>query len=443
MMKNLIYIIVLFLFSCNDFLDEKADISWKEPETLDDLQALLNDESNINGYLPSIGDIASDYYYLSEQNFNSRSENARLLYSWNEDALTNNTWTFSMSQIFYFNLVLDNIDKVSLGSMSENDRRRIKGNAAFLRAMTYFQLAIVFSPQFKKGMNESEATIPIKKTPDIGEDIVFSTVGDLYSFIESDLQTAVELLPQRQEIRTRPSRLAAMTLFCRFYLSLGDWEKASFYAGEALKDDVVLLDFNDLSPNSQIPFERFNAETIFYSTVSGNESIFSPSVANVPEELVDLYEEDDLRKFLFFTDSGDKLTFKGSYTGTNNATLFGGLTSGELFLNCSESLVRSGKINEGLDVLNGLLEKRYIENSFTGYFGLNEIDALALIKTERLKELCFKGGIRWMDLKRYAAESDGPFIITRQVGEKTFQIDLHKNDSPFKLPVEIGKEITQ
>src|SRR5690606_22423565 len=123
------------------------------------------------------------------------------------------------------------------------------------------------------------------------------------------------------------------------------------------------------------------------------------------EELVDLYEEDDLRKFLFFTDSGDKLTFKGSYTGTNNATLFGGLTSGELFLNCSESLVRSGKINEGLDVLNGLLEKRYIENSFTGYFGLNEIDALALIKTERLKELCFKGGIRWMDLKRYAAES--------------------------------------
>jgi len=61
MMKNLIYIIVLFLFSCNDFLDEKADISWKEPETLDDLQALLNDESNINGYLPSICDIASDY----------------------------------------------------------------------------------------------------------------------------------------------------------------------------------------------------------------------------------------------------------------------------------------------------------------------------------------------------------------------------------------------
>ncbi len=438
-MKKLIYIFVLCLFSCNDFLDEKADISWKEPKTLDDLQALLNDENNINGFLPSLGDIASDYYYLSEQNFNSRSENARLLYSWNQAALTDNTWTFSMSQIFYFNLVLDNIDKVSLGSMSENDRKRIKGSAAFMRAMTYFQLAAIFSPQFKKGVNDNEMTIPIKKTPDIGEPIVFSTLGELYDFIETDLRTAVELLPERQALSTRPTGLAAKTLFSRFYLSLGDWEQASFYAGEAMKENVVLMDFNDLSIDSQVPFERFNGETIFYSTISGNESIFTPSVANVPQDLFGLYEEGDLRKTAFFTGSGDRITFKGSYTGVNNSTLFGGLTSGELYLNYAEALIRLDKISEGLDVLGTLLKKRYVRDSFFNYSGLSKPEALDLIKKERLKELCFKGGIRWVDLKRYAAENSEPFVITRKVGEKSYQIDLAKNDTPFKLPIVVGK----
>jgi len=439
MMRKLICLTVLFLFSCNDFLDEKPDISWKEPQTLDDLQALLNDENNINGFLPSLGDIASDYYYLSEQNFNSRSENTRLLYSWNQDALTDNTWTFSMSQVFYSNLVLDNIDKVSLGSMSENDRKRIKGSAAFLRAMTYFQLAIIFSPQFKKGINENQTTIPIKKTPDIGEPIIFSTLGNLYDFIENDLRTAVELLPERQEISTRPTRLAAKALFSRFYLSLGNWERTSFYAGEAMKENVALLDFKDLPTGSQLPFERFNRETIFYSTISGNESIFAPSIANVPQYLFDLFEEGDLRKTAFFTGSGDKITFKGSYTGVNNSTLFGGLTSGELYLNYAEALIRLDKISKGLDVLSTFLKKRYVQDSFFNYSGLSKPEALDLIKKERLKELCFKGGIRWMDLKRYAAENSEPFVITRKVGEKSYQIDLSKNDTPFNLPTRVGK----
>ncbi|QIH31453.1 RagB/SusD family nutrient uptake outer membrane protein [Sphingobacterium sp. DR205] len=438
-MKKLIYLIVLCLFSCNDFLDEKADISWKEPKTLDDLQALLNDENNINGFLPSLGDIASDYYYLSEQNFNSRSENARLLYSWNQAALTDNTWTFSMSQIFYFNLVLDNIYKVSLGSMSENDRKRIKGSAAFLRAMTYFQLATIYSPQFKKGINDNEMTIPIKKTPDIGEAIVFSRLGELYDFIETDLRTAVELLPEKQEISTRPTRLAAKTLFSRFYLSLGNWERASFYAGEAMKGNVVLLNFKDLPINSQQPFERFNGETLFYSTISGNESIFAPSIANVPQDLFDLYGDGDLRKTAFFTVSGAKITFKGSYTGMNNSTLFGGVTSGELYLNYAESLIRSDRINEGLDVLNTLLKNRYAENSFLLYSGLSRAAAIDLLKRERLKELCFKGGIRWMDLKRYAALNSEPLVITRRIGDKNYQLDLSKNETPFKIPIGVGK----
>lgn len=441
-MKNLIYILSFVLLSCNNFLDEKPDISLKEPQTLDDLQALLNHENNLNAYLPSIGDIASDYYYLSEQNFNSRIENVRLLHTWDKSALTDNTWTFSMSQIFYFNLVLDKVDAVALGSMTENDRKRLKGSASFLRAMTYFQLAIIFAPQYQTGKNGEVIAIPIKRTPDIGEEIKYATLEELYNFIEQDLKTALNMLPEWAEYKTRPTRLAALTLLSRFYLSLGEWEKSLSYSEGALKS-AVLIDFNTLSTDLQIPFERFNDETIFYSTVSGNESVFAPSVANVPDELIDMYEDSDLRKTLFFTGFGDKVTFKGSYTGANNSTLFGGLTSGELFLNHAETLIRSGRIDEGLGFLDRLSIMRYEKGTYGSLSGLNAQEALELVKNERRKELCFKGGIRWMDLKRYASESEQPLILKRQIGDKAYQLDLQKDPVPFNLPKTVGVEVVQ
>lgn len=429
-----IVIFALAAVSCSGFLDEKPDISLQEPNSLDDLQALLDHENTLNGYLPSIGEIASDYYYLGDESFASRMENVRLYYVWDPDALTDNTWTFSYNQIFYHNLVLDRVDDVSVGNLTENDRKRIKGTASFMRAMVYFNLATIFAPQYMSGINGEEPSIPLKKSADINEQVKRVSLEELFLFIENDLANALRLLPEETAFKTKANQLSAKALISRFYLSLGKWEQALLYAKLALEHDPVLLDFNEINAGAAIPFLRQNEETVFYMTVSGNESVFSPSFANVDSALYRMYEESDLRKYVFFRENNERMVFKGSYTGANNSTLFGGITTAEIYLNLGECYIRTGQVEKGLSYINALLEKRYEKGKFIPYQGMEQMEALKLVKEERRKELCFKGGIRWMDLKRYTTEKNVEVLLKREVNGKNYTLNLKERPVPFKLP---------
>lgn len=434
-LKIIIFLYTVTSVACSSFLDEKPDISLQEPSTLDDLEALLNHENTLNGYLPSIGEIASDYYYLDDQAYASRLENARLYYVWDPDALTDNTWTFSMNQIFYHNLVLDRVDHVEVGNLAETDRNRIKGTATFMRAMVYFNLALIYAEQYIPGTNGSMVSIPLKMSPDINEVVRMASLEELFSFIETELLLAADLLPIETTLKTKPNQLAAKTLLSRYYLSLGRWEESIAHAKSALEfHQPALLDFNQIDVGRPIPFSRQNEETLFYMTVSGNESVFSPSFANVDTVLFRSYEDADLRRQAFFTTNNNRTVFKGSYTGANNSTLFGGITTAELYLNLSECYIRLGQVETGLSYLNVLLQNRYGSGQFVPYNYMEQRGALDLVRLERMKEMCFKGGIRWMDLKRYSIEPDSDIVLRRTINGQTHILDINQRPVPFQLP---------
>ncbi|MNL30286.1 SusD family protein [compost metagenome] len=124
--------------------------------------------------------------------------------------------------------------------------------------------------------------------------------------------------------------------------------------------------------------------------------------------LIGLYEQNDLRKQIFFRpNTGQNLgtfSFRGSFNGNEQPFgVFTGTTTAEILLIRAECYARGGNKSEAISDLNTLLEKRYNK---LGWLPLNPSlinNPLEVILTERRKELVFRG-IRWQDLRRLNAE---------------------------------------
>jgi len=421
-MKNLIVVIsvsLLYTFvACSDYLDVKPDDSLAVPDNVQDLQALLDYESVFNMQYPAAGDIGADYYFLSKADWDSRDIDARMTYIWDANAQNHLDWDYSFQRIFHCNVVLDEIEEAKLGSMTESDRDIIKGRAYFYRGWSYFHLAQLYVPYYAKGMADSEYGLPLQLVSDINEPVVRSTVHETYSRIIDDLKHAAELLPDRVGVPTRPSRAAALGALAKLYLIMGDFELSLYYTENSLDINDVLLDYNDVYRDSDIPFEVFNKDVVFHAVMSARSGVHEQGHAFVDTVLVKKYNEDDLRRTAFLKpDDTGLFRFKGSYDG-GNYTLFSGIAIDELYLIKSECLARLGREEEALEVLNRLLSKRWQKDRFVPMQLSPNDDLLTIILEEREKQLLFRGGIRWSDLRRLNEDPRYAKTLVRRMDER-------------------------
>lgn len=421
-MKNLIVVIsvsLLYTFvACSDYLDVKPDDSLAVPDNVQDLQALLDYESVFNMQYPAAGDIGADYYFLSKADWDSRDIDARMTYIWDANAQNHLDWDYSFQRIFHCNVVLDEIEEAKLGSMTESDRDIIKGRAYFYRGWSYFHLAQLYVPYYAKGMADSEYGLPLQLVSDINEPVVRSTVHETYSRIIDDLKHAAELLPDRVGVPTRPSRAAALGALAKLYLIMGDFELSLYYTENSLDINDVLLDYNDVDRDSDIPFEVFNKDVVFHAVMSARSGVHEQGHAFVDTVLVKKYNEDDLRRTAFLKpDDTGLFRFKGSYDG-GNYTLFSGIAIDELYLIRSECLARLGREEEALEVLNRLLSKRWQKDRFVPMQLSPNDDLLTIILEEREKQLLFRGGIRWSDLRRLNEDPRYAKTLVRRMDER-------------------------
>ncbi len=75
-------IISLLLFSCKKYLDKKPDQGLVIPTTLFDLQALLDNHSNMITKGVSWDEASADNYYVSDVVFQSSITESQELYTW-------------------------------------------------------------------------------------------------------------------------------------------------------------------------------------------------------------------------------------------------------------------------------------------------------------------------------------------------------------------------
>jgi starch-binding outer membrane protein, SusD/RagB family len=442
-MKN---IIVLFSFivcvtissSCKKYLDAKPDQSLQIPSTVDVLQAVFNQSlwiNSANGV--SFGESSADNYYLEESSYNTLDQQNRDTYTWTNQHYSNfpNDWSYLYNIVNVANVVLDNINNVKITPQNRADWNDAKGTALFFRPYAFLQGAFIFCNVYDDTTAEQDYGMALRLTSDFNVPSTRSTLKETYARIIEDSKDAIALLPDLPVNVLRPSKSSACALLARTYLSMRMYDSCLKYAGMSLQIKNSLLDYNTISIYNYYSFERFNNEVLF-DNVIGQPNYYSsnPYFARIDSTLYNDYDDNDLRKALFFNPETTGFSFRGSY---GQYSIFIGIAVDEVYLMRAECNARLGNKDAALNDLNTLMETRWVTGTFVPFTAASSEEALTLILKERRKELIFRN-LRWMDIKRLNKEGAN-IILKRVINGQIYTLAPNDNRYALPLPADIIK----
>lgn len=435
-MKNKTYLIVILILfsSCEDFLDVKPDKSLLLPETLTDLQGLMDADALVMNITPALQLAAADELFPSPQGWNMIPANERNAFTWAEDMYDGNTvgdWNKPFEQIFYANVVLERLERIQAKPNEEIWKEEIRGAALFFRAHAYFQLSQMFMPVYSQETANLPLGMPLREISNVSTIIQRSTVEETYQFMFKDLNEALNLLPESAQFKTRPSKHAVYALLARIYLIREEYQKAEEYAELCLEINNQLMDYNNINPVPARPFQRFNQEVIFNTiSVTYFFSIF-PTIPVNPN-LLELYEEGDLRASLFFANPTIfGRAYRGSYMG--NFAYFTGIATDEIILIAAEAKARINKTTEAIGLLNYLLENRLEQSTFQPLGNLTTEETLQRVLLERRKQLVLRG-LRWSDIRRLANNPNTAITLQKEIAGETYTLPINSSKYTFQIP---------
>lgn len=324
------------------------------------------------------------------------------------------------------NLVLAGVDDVEGDATLKN---RLKGEAYFLRALYYFDLARIYGYEPGQEVNGWDRTVVLRTEPING----FSDADlrarvsnrELYDQMESDLNTAIGLLPTASQGSAdvyRASKGSAEALLARVYLYDSKFTEAASMASQAMATFGLGNDGTGLAepenyvagfstyPNPESLFE-IEIRSVDWSTVDGVNNSMCTLTANVfnsaqfiataSDELLASYEDGDIRRETWTetTRSGaDGTVYRSNkWLGTKGDFLenLPIIRASELYLIRAEARFRTGDAPGSISDVNALRSKRGIDP----VAGLSGDDLFNQIMNERRIEFALEGH-RWFDLKR-------------------------------------------
>ncbi|MFS4493861.1 RagB/SusD family nutrient uptake outer membrane protein [Maribacter sp. 2308TA10-17] len=415
---------LLLIFSCEDQLNVV-------PEDSVESATVFNTRGSINGAVVGIysknqsGDLNGNIQLMSD----FMSDNVKFVGSFPSlqeidqfetlatNATIDNIWLDSYEVIGAANNIIVNLPNVDLPDLSDDEKAQFIGEAKFLRALTYFQLVNIFAQPYQFS-NGSNLGVPLVTEPFLAESVLSdfqlerSTVNEVHALVEQDLLDAITNLPESNGLRAEAG--AARALLARLYLYREQWADAASFADQVINSSEYSLapvyDFYDDSPESaENIFSVVNTPTDGPQEAAGSDEVYVNFYNAAPggrgdapfsQDLLDAFasEAGDLR---FSTLSvaasdaqGNDTFFTTKYPDVvNNASDGMVLRVTEMYLIRAEANFRNGT-SVGDSPLNDINRLR----ARAGLANLASVD-LAIISTERRKELCFEGHRR-MDLLR-------------------------------------------
>lgn len=151
-----------------------------------------------------------------------------------DDVLFNTTWNAIYNAINRANHVIAKVPDVNDPALTPALKNQYIGEAKFLRALAYFDLARAWG-----GVQIIlEPTASLQNRPQIKR----STLDQTYDQVLKDLEEAEELLPENLN-RIRATKRTVWALRARLHLYRKQWEQAEFYASKLidLSGDYTLV----------------------------------------------------------------------------------------------------------------------------------------------------------------------------------------------------------
>ncbi len=310
--------------SCNDFL-ELTPIS--EDTVENGYNSAPQIEAALNGAYESfqttdyyvwdnilLGDVRSDNFYAGGDN--PEVFEYDLLTTSPTNGRVNKAWSEIYNAILKANVVLEYAPKVEDPKLSEERKNQILGEAYFLRAYHYFNLVRLYGGvplvlEMTKSADPEKTNLPR------------ASAEDVYAQIATDLQMAIDMLPERYEsamidkARATKGAAAALAAKAEAQSPNRDYNKVLKYI-ETVENSAAaykLIDFNHLFDGGHFNNEESIMEVQFIEGTDGN---WEPQM-NLPKSI----SGDDWRKFV--TPSHDLINAydaQGDDIRKNNTVLF-------------------------------------------------------------------------------------------------------------------------
>lgn len=440
--NSVLFLIILSILcvtsGCSkDWLDAKADKNMTVPESLIELQGMMDNYALMGYNLPYSGEVASDLHYMQDEAFATLPKSYETdAYRWvKEQRFTEvGDWNITYKKILVDNIVLDGLPSAPIVDATDEEQRAIiKGHALFHRSFIFFCLLQLYAPVYDAATASTDPGIPLRTTTDLNAPTIRNSVKEGYDLVIRELTEAAALLPDKAKNLTRPSKAAAHAMLSRVYLSMGDYENSLSSANTCLNMHSALLDYNDI-PLSQMYIGRYNKEVIYHINYYPGYLMF---YGLIDAQFYASYADHDLRKTRFYFENPDgTISFKGNYDN-GGATYFQGLATDEMLLTKAECLARLGRTAEAMQTLNTLIKTRW-DNTvpYPELAAGNPEEALATILEERKKEMIFRN-TRWMDLRRLNKDPRFAVTLTRTVAGQTYTLEPNSYKYTFPIPDDI------
>jgi tetratricopeptide (TPR) repeat protein len=426
---NKLYLLIALLgfTSCNDYLDVKPKNKFLI-STIKHLDLLLN-----NGINMGIGNIEALVYTADDFSspkvyFNNdvkvgyaiwKDHNEMKGIEWND---SDHTWNKSYKNMYRYNAVIEKIDKVNLnafdsGNYTEEDRKRIKAEAKTGRAYEYWFLVNSFAKQYSKTTADTDPGVPLITKADVKNKVSFrSSVQQIYDFIIKEVNEAIEDLPQKQVNKNRPSKGCGYALLARFYLSMGNYEKALENASLAIAQKGEIGDY-------QNSYKDAVESEIYMIRIFKRRSITGFNETGISDELISLFNKDYKHKDFRLSLS----------SGWNKPTISHFPSVPEMYLIRAECNARKENTTDAIKDLNALRKKRITNyNDLTPDSFNNNEELLKFVLEERRREL-YRFCLRLFDLKRLNLETAFAKSVTHTIGNRSYTVESESPNLIFPI----------
>lgn len=313
--------------------------------------------------------------------------------------------------------------------------KHLTGEAYFLRAYYYFYLTNIYGKPYNVATASTDFSVPLKISENIqdkyysrnsNEEVWGQIVSDLTK-AEADLEGYTPSTPKRVGIG------AVEALLSRVYLYMERYDDAIKACQAFEKLNYFIPDMKSMNV-SEDSYETINSPEVVFSMGSNTlPAVFTPmqstwkqnasgsyvQVSTVSgfrpsDDLMSQYQDNDLRRNFFFYQTGGynqvRKTTADFANKSNNYDVVSDvfmIRAAEVLLNHAEALAMTNKVNEAVSLVESLRAKRLTDVS-GDVIPRVQGELITFIRDERRRELCFEGGHRWFDLRRYAVNTKQP-----------------------------------
>lgn len=330
--KNIIAVasLIISLTACDKQLDIDPKVSIDETKALATSQDVI---ITLTGAYDGISDgnvMGGGYSFINEL----LGDDAEVRFGgtfgsldeiWRKAITTTNTQNSETWRLSYVAINRVNNVLISLDKLGESDKKRVEGEALFIRGLVYFELIQHYAKTWGDGDNATNLGVPLILTPTrvvtVDDDKPRSTVAQVYAQILSDLTKAETLIPATTEGSNTgfATRNAVSAILSRVYLLQGNYTSARDAVNKVINSNA-----HELAPSFDAVFSDIDgaSENIFKIIVTDQDgtndlNTFFASTANqgrgdirVLTKHLALYEPTDIRGKFFDVVSRNTFTLK-------------------------------------------------------------------------------------------------------------------------------------